>query len=440
MLIFLLLVFLLFGIHSLIKTSTRLDGMLTYPLAFALLLAMVSYCYYLSLVSGIGYEWVFAALSGLLCFQLFRAGKAILSLKQQDFRDILWLLVFALTITMLFRARIHRWGDWDAWAIWNLHAKFLADADRWRQMFTSKMAPTHPDYPLMLPSVVAFFWRASGIISPVVPMLVSNLVYVAVPITAFLALRRNGYLLMAVVSAVVFVSDHKFKELAASQYADTLLALFILIAFIVYREANSVGRLPAFVLLGLFVGSSSWIKNEGLLFFAVFSVTFLFFHRKEPARIGLFLVGAALPLCVLLHFKLTLAPPNDLIHEGRSGSMLSLLLQPSRYLLIAGQSFRMLVTEYWILLVLMGGLLVRRARWTNTLPFWVLTLLLTGYFAVYLTTPHDLDWHVRNSVDRLLHHVYPAAVYLLLMRWAGPGTIQPSPVEPAKGDLVKISQ
>nr|WP_295929430.1 hypothetical protein [uncultured Dyadobacter sp.] len=443
MLLFLLLVVFAIGTHFLLRKFFGLDGLLTYPIAFALVFAMVSYFYYLSLLSGIGYEWVLGGgtvLVGLVGVKLFREDKAALFLKPKDLQDMLFLVAFGIAITMLFRHRIHRWGDWDAWAIWNLHAKFLADPERWRHMFTNQMAPTHPDYPLMLPSVVALFWRAIGTVTPVVPMLVSNLVYVAVPITVFTALKRSGYRVLAIVSVPVFIFDHKFNELAGSQYADTLLALFILITFIVCNEAKSAMRPPLFSLLGLVAASSAWIKNEGLLFFVVFFSVFLFFHRKKPAHIGLFLVGAALPLCVLVHFKLALAPPNDLIHEGRNESMLSLLLRPDRYMVIAEHAIRTLVSDYWVSLVLIGVVWVRRVAWTGTLSFWVLSLLLLGYFAVYLITPHDLVWHVSNSIDRLLHQVYPACIYVLLMKLAQPGMIHRSTGKPAVDHLAKIGQ
>ena len=47
----------------------------------------------------------------------------------------------------------------------------------------------------------------------------------------------------------------------------------------------------------------------------------------------------------------------------------------------------------------------------------VLGAMLAGYFFVYLTTPHDLAWHVNTSMDRLLIHLWPStllAVFLYL--------------------------
>jgi len=34
--------------------------------------------------------------------------------------------------------------------------------------------------------------------------------------------------------------------------------------------------------------------------------------------------------------------------------------------------------------------------------------MLAGYFFVYLATPHDVVWHVKSSMDRLLTQLWPS--------------------------------
>ncbi len=47
-------------------------------------------------------------------------------------------------------------GNWDAWAIWNMHARFLyRGGASWRVLFSPELAYSHPDYPLLLPELVA---------------------------------------------------------------------------------------------------------------------------------------------------------------------------------------------------------------------------------------------------------------------------------------------
>src|SRR5262249_1527599 len=51
-------------------------------------------------------------------------------------------------------------GEWDGWAIWNTHARFLfRDGLNWKAHIEHSF---HPDYPLLTPSVTARCWRFAG--------------------------------------------------------------------------------------------------------------------------------------------------------------------------------------------------------------------------------------------------------------------------------------
>src|SRR5205823_14020915 len=73
----------------------------------------------------------------------------------------------AALATVLFVEHTLRYpdGGWDAWAIWNLRARFLARAG---EGFYAAFSPellfwAHPDYPLLLPGIVAQgFFLARG--------------------------------------------------------------------------------------------------------------------------------------------------------------------------------------------------------------------------------------------------------------------------------------
>ncbi|HYA98054.1 MAG TPA: hypothetical protein VEH49_08165, partial [Methylomirabilota bacterium] len=54
-----------------------------------------------------------------------------------------------------------------------------------------------------------------------------------------------------------------------------------------------------------------------------------------------------------------------------------------------------------------------------------LVLTLAGYFAVYLITPLDLNWHLRFSLGRLFLQVWPSALFLFFVgaRIGSPSTV-----------------
>jgi hypothetical protein len=420
---FLFLAGLLFiSIFSLRKFA-GLDSLLNYPIAFGITISLAGYLHYLSLLLHIDYRLFIAGpilLAGAAGWLYFveTIEQTLPPLQTAGNMKMLIMAIAALVLTTGFNKYVYRWGDWDAWAIWNLHAKFLFYPEYWTNIFlyTDKLRVTHPDYPLMLPSLIALFWRGFGAITPLVPIAVAQLTLLAIPLTVFLALNRYGYFFSAAISLVIFVSDSKFINVAGSQYADTLLALFILVSFVVYKEITTGGNAKLLVLLGFFAGSATWIKNEGQLFFVVFSFVFLCQNFRKPITILRYVSGALIPLIILIHFKLVLAPENDLVHPNRSAELLGLIASPVRYVLIIKHLLVASLQYYWVVLVLISIVLFNKISIVKTLPFAVIALVLAGYFAVYLTTPHDLNWHLDASMDRLLHHIYPASIYLLLLK------------------------
>ncbi len=408
-------------VSSFLHKGDRSRGGLSYPFAFALLLALVGYSYYLSLVASIPYPLVLAGLVVVpgIALALYAVRHHDRSWSLPTFERpgrALLLLVGLLAATLPFNKQIYRWGDWDAWAIWNLHAKYLFYPEYWTNLFTNKLVKTHPDYPLMLPSLVAYMWRGVETATPLAPMILAHLVYFAIPVTVFLGLTRFNYVFPAVVALCVFALDTKFIEIARSQYSDTLLAFFILIAFVMYKEAQQGIDRRLFFLLGFIAGSTTWVKNEGALFFLTFSFAVLCFHFRNFRTILHYAAGALLPFLILVHFKVVYAPANDLIHAGRGTDLLDLIVNPDRYGLIITYFFRTGFTYYSVVLVLLTLLLVRKIAFVKSLPMLVVGLLLSGYFVIYLTTPNDLEWHLSQSIERLFHHIYPAGLYLLLLK------------------------
>lgn len=135
----------------------------------------------------------------------------------------------------------------------------------------------------MLPSLVAYMWRGVETATPLAPMILAHLIYFAIPVTVFLGLTRFNYVFPAIVALCVFALDTKFIEIARSQYSDTLLAFFILIAFVMYKEAQQGIDRRLFFLLGFIAGSTTWVKSDVLV-----RGTLLLFQKlqNDPALRG----------------------------------------------------------------------------------------------------------------------------------------------------------
>src|SRR3984957_1051706 len=89
-----------------------------------------------------------------------------------------WLLALAFGIVLLIACiRMVQMavavpaGEWDAWTLWNLRAKFLAGpSGAWRYALSPLLYGTHPDYPLLLSAFIARVWKAGGDMDAVAPV------------------------------------------------------------------------------------------------------------------------------------------------------------------------------------------------------------------------------------------------------------------------------
>ncbi|MBN9383207.1 MAG: hypothetical protein J0H74_20800 [Chitinophagaceae bacterium] len=412
----------LFTLAHQLSPATRpgLKGLI----AFITCLSLISYFYYLSLVFHIGFYSLLGGIALLNVLHLrwsFPLTRRLIGTIRPALGGFLGSKIFlalslsVLVLTVFFSLVVERWGGWDAWAIWSLHAKFLYYPNSWDHLFTNKIAFTHPDYPLMLPSVIAFWWRSIGAISPMVPALIAWVVLITIPLVVFMTLLRGKLNLVALASLGIFVASINYSYLASSQYADTLLSLFILVAFVLYREVDDTqANLIYFV--GFAAASAAWIKNEGELFYAAFTFAIICFHLRTPALWLKYFVGSLLPLAVLASFKLSYAPPNDLLHSGRSESIKYLLMAAPRYWLIIKMMTLEFLKGYAIIGVLIVVALVNKLYFFRSFPFVALSTVLAGYFFVYVITPNDLAWHISSTADRILHQLFPATIFLLLNR------------------------
>ena len=301
-------------------------------------------------------------------------------------------------------------GEWDAWAIWNLHAKYLADEEHWQRMLDVSVSP-HPDYPLFLPTIVAFFWRLLGANSWLIPFAVTALVTLLIPVTVFLSLYRRN-LFVAGVLLLWFATDEFYLARGLSQYADQWLALFFLQAFVTKDAYKATGEARYLVFTGAFLALAGWTKNEGLLLALIFA---LFYFRVfvKPATLKYLLAGVCVPAIAWLVFKLWYAPATDLVAQT-SVSSLELLKDSARTDLIRQYLERYLKESfcYHKIALLLYAI---HCVWERKLPskdLVIIAVCLGGYLMVYQLTPMDLEWHIHTSMSRLLFQPSPAFIYV----------------------------
>ncbi len=354
----------------------------------------------------------------------------------------------AMLATLAFTLRAPH-GDWDAWGIYNLTARFIyLSGASWHRAFTPGIG-IHPDYPLLLPGSVVRGWLYTGGAGTVVPAITSFLfAYALAGVVAggiwMLRGRRHAALV-----AVALLGTPFFLSASASQYADLPLAFFFVGAIVLYGLAKRLHDDETWLLAGagLCAGLAAWTKNEGLLYLLIVSGGLLFIHRRFGRRpsdrhvLAAFLSGLLPVLAIIAVFKLTLAPPNDLV-SGQGSGTLPRLLDASRYWLIVKSTVRVLprfpVLPVVILLAVVGPDREAGDPRATRLALFTVCALAAGYFAVYLTTPLDLGIQIHRSLDRLVMQLWPLVLFAVFMVARIPEQAEAArpggPASPAVGD------
>jgi hypothetical protein len=338
------------------------------------------------------------------------------------------LLGFLLLALLLWqRADAQPNGNFDAYATWNLRARFLfLSRSDWKAAFSPALAWwVHADYPLLWPLTLLRSYLAAGRLLPQAGMFQAVLFGWATSGLFVAALYRLKGGWQAALGALLLLGMPWFINFSAFQQADVPLVYFYLaccaLLWLALRESAKPGGL--WVLAGLAAACAAWTKNDGLVFVlsAIAWVVWYTLSRKQPRAVTAFALGLLLPCAAILAFKLLLAPPGDLIGVQSASQILAKLLDPTRYATIALAILRMLPTlgglTWSALLVLTAAfLLAGRGQERSGLGlFAILGLSLLGYCAIYLITPHPVDWQLGYSLDRLLFHLLIPALFFLLV-------------------------
>jgi hypothetical protein len=340
-------------------------------------------------------------------------------------------------------------GGWDAWAIWNLRARFLFRAGQWwRDAFSQGLYWSHPDYPLLVPGAVARYWKWIGQDLPLAPAVLAFVFTFGTAglLTASLACLRNARL--GLVAGIVLLATPGFIEQGASQYADVPLSFFILATLAAWAMADGFPESSAGLtaLAGVAAACAAWTKNEGQLFLACalvarLAVSVSLQPRRDVIRRTLWFGAGALPvLCLLLYFRMALATQTDLFAGGH-GSITARVFEGKRYVMIASA----LVEHLWgfgslalppflflaayVALAGFGPDLKYRKSAISAAT--ALALCLAGFAGIYVLSPGDLEWRLTTSLSRLFMQLWPGTIFaaLLFTRTPQPSKSTGQPVE-----------
>jgi hypothetical protein len=307
-------------------------------------------------------------------------------------------------------------GDWDAWSIWNLRARFLASDAALAQRAWSPVlgATTHAEYPLLVSSFVGRCWAFGHSFATTVPAATSYVFFLAL-----IALAAGGVAALrgptlGILMALALVATPPLLHQVPAQYADVPLACY-------FAGALVFALLDRPVLAGIFAGFAAWTKDEGLLFLVLFLAATAVFKR----RAALAAIAGALPAgAMVTYFKTSLSSGNSSLLSTSLPGAAHRILEMGRYGAVIAAFGRELLgmARGWYhpvlpLIVLAVALRLDHER-RRDVAFCgaIVAALLLGYFGVYVLAANDLAWLLPTSMGRLLVQVWPA---LLLTGFVG---------------------
>ena len=315
--------------------------------------------------------------------------------------------------------------EWDPRSIWMLHAKRIYLENSLYAQLDNYAIFSHNDYPSLMPLWSATAAKVVGHWNEIFPKAAATLLLLP-PLLLIARSLRTWWAAGLFAVAVLEVGGRYLVD----GYMDAFLAVYAVAALAVAiqsRRDTAEGQwfnLAAYAALSAVL---TLIKNEGavlaILVGLVAVATVLLRDRRIPWAL---LAAFALSMVPLVAWKLAVAGAdlgNDLAQSDLKGQLLARLPDLTQSVLILKALLR---SAAWVPLVLLLVLWARMWRVPAARAALAVALAYFGVlFAVYLSTPHDLAWHLATSAKRVALPVQLLLVYgvlVLLDQWkqAGP--------------------
>jgi len=339
------------------------------------------------------------------------------------FGVVFFSLFAGVILTEVFLTLDRPHGGWDAWAIWNLRARFLfRGGEYWKDAFSPLLGEIHPDYPLLIPGLVARGWTYLGRDAVSFPAVVAGFFTLSTIgiLTSSLALLRGSF--QGILAGVVLACTPIFLLHGASQYADVPFGYYMLATFALLYLARISKSRRAMSLAGFTMGLACWTKNEGVILLGALTAVYFVYslyssvRGQEIRRAGWFLLGALPPLLALAYLKFGLAPPSDMTNEFNLAAVLKRIVEPTRYLEVGAAVVREAIFQLHLPLLavylLFSGISIRKGERGAVLQLWAsLLLIFASYFFVYIITSKPLAWHLGTSLSRLMMQLFPSLLF-----------------------------
>ncbi len=344
-----------------------------------------------------------------------------------------YVLFIAAVLTFVFLSLRNPHGQWDAWAVWNMRARFIfRGGEHWKEAFSNLLDWSHPDYPLLIPLSIVRGWKIAGTETLLIPITLAALFTfstIVLNVSSLAVIRSKSQSLLA---GIVLLGTPFFIQHGASQYADVPLGFFFLstLVLLTFYNRSSTKNHNLLFLAGMTAAFSAWTKNEGFIFLmSILAARSYLIVRMNGWKlfskdIIIFSSGLMPILLFIIYFKAHIVPSPDFVPHDGLKLIIDRLTDSFRYIQILkavafeSMNFTLGIISPFLLIIyflFFGKTSENKDRIAVDTGFMTLFLMLTGYFFYYVITPYDLAWHLKYSLNRLLLQLWPSFVFCFFM-------------------------
>jgi 4-amino-4-deoxy-L-arabinose transferase-like glycosyltransferase len=133
----------------------------------------------------------------------------------------------------------------------------------------SESTVAHPDYPLFLPLMMTWIYSFIGF-NDVIVRLIMPLFYVGFMAVFFSSMRKLFSLSYALLATFILATIPQIADFSTIMHADIILTGFVTISVLYLMRYIRSGKGIELIMASFMMGSSIWIKNEAMVFTAVF--------------------------------------------------------------------------------------------------------------------------------------------------------------------------
>lgn len=368
-----------------------------------------------------------ALLTGLFLTSLLMHGwkiSALFPAGKQDPKSVLpYLGLAALAYPLWDHGQFYAYGGWDAWSVWNLKSKmlFLSESG-WQVMFDPLLWRSSPHYPLLLPLMNTWGWvflDNPDFQVPAFTAFVFGFSTAGLLLSGLLRITKSYY---AVLGAAALITSPLFVKLSLSQYADIVVAYYLLCGLMCLLQVKTDNSRTHAILGGISVGFLSFAKGEGLLAAGIILLLAVFYlmwkNKPDWKTVFSFYAAAAVASLSTVIFTLFFAPENQTFINGLNSTTNP--IAAFRFKAVGMFYLVELVSGHWngLWIVLIAGLVLSLGKCFNRNSI-IFPAFLLGYIGVItafylINTYYDSSrilWWLQVSLSRLMYATLPVVVF-----------------------------